>query len=548
LRYSVSQGPAGENDIKEATYFHSSRPPFEGTSATIVEGERDESLEGVVVVGTFFKRSSAWAPLDLSGIPSATALGKLFGERVLPGPAGTYITIHSGSFTYRKKPLPGSPVAPQIAYPPSTGEVEGEIKTASVSELQEISGSECVLEVEKKIKAWRAVPILAWCLLPLFFLSMGVFSRAEAHLLVFGTVAVLGFSLAARFDRSRAPYLFYDLDSPELLGRYVGVSAIGAALRSSQRLWHITSSSRTADYKYNAGATSLIKRTSIGCRPGTLGRLRLNIEPWSIPVGPQQLLFLPDQLLVLEDSRLAGVPYDELSATTEVTRFIETEGQPGDARQVGSTWRYANKDGSRDRRFNNNVEIPIMEYGEIQLRSKSGVNIVVQVSSPAAATAAARAVNSLRGNIAPSPASKFVSAVQAGFSAATALVSRTPAASPTPPGDPSKAHSILSVQDILGNTLTISRDRDLTSVLVKAKNRRSVPIGPTLDRFKTAQLKTLLEEAWAKRVHKEPVGYQPRQIGKVEFRGTLATVDVNGSSVFLTTAGLKHAAKIFHHR
>jgi hypothetical protein len=481
----------------------------------------------------------------LSGIPSAKGLGKVFGERVLPGPAGTYVTISSGQFTYRKKPLPGSPVAPQIGHPPSMAEVEGEIKTASVAELQEISGGECLLEVEKRIKAWRAVPILAGCLLPLFFISMDAFSRAEAHLLVFGIVAVLGFTLAAHFDRSRAPYLFYDLDSPELLEKYASASAIGAALQSSQRLWHITSSSRTADYKYNAGATSLLKRTSIGCRPGTLGRLRLNIEPWSIPVGPQQLLFLPDQLLVLEDSGLAGVPYDELSATTDVTRFIETEGQPRDARQVGSTWRYANKDGGRDRRFNNNRQIPIMEYGEIQLRSKSGMNIIVQVSSPAAAAAAAQAVNSLRGNIAPGQVSNFISAIQRGFSTATALVSRAAGGLQSGPGNADNANALVSVQDTLSNTLAISRDpgSSLVTVLVKAKNKRSVPTGPTLDRHKAARLKALLDEAWLKRVHQAPVGHG--QTGQVESDGAVAAVSVHGSSVFLTTAGTKHAPRSF---
>jgi hypothetical protein len=53
---------------------------------------------------------------------------------------------------------------------------------------------------------------------------------------------------------------------------------------------------------------------------------------------------------------------------------------PSDAKVVGSTWRYVNKSGGSDRRFNNNTEIPIVLYEQVQLTSPSGLSEVFQFS------------------------------------------------------------------------------------------------------------------------------------------------------------------------
>ena len=62
------------------------------------------------------------------------------------------------------------------------------------------------------------------------------------------------------------------------------------------------------------------------------------------------------------------------------TRFIEDGGAPGDAKVVGYTWRYVNKSGGPDRRFNNNVQIPICLYESILLTSNSGLQELFQAS------------------------------------------------------------------------------------------------------------------------------------------------------------------------
>jgi len=55
---------------------------------------------------------------------------------------------------------------------------------------------------------------------------------------------------------------------------------------------------------------------------------------------------------------------------------------PSDARVVGQTWEKANKDGSRDRRFASNRQVPIALYGGLSLKSTTGLWEEFHVSNP----------------------------------------------------------------------------------------------------------------------------------------------------------------------
>jgi hypothetical protein len=51
---------------------------------------------------------------------------------------------------------------------------------------------------------------------------------------------------------------------------------------------------------------------------------------------------------------------------------------------VGDTWRFVNKSGGPDRRFNFNKRLPICLYGEMDIKSSSGLNAKLYFSQPAA--------------------------------------------------------------------------------------------------------------------------------------------------------------------
>jgi hypothetical protein len=114
----------------------------------------------------------------------------------------------------------------------------------------------------------------------------------------------------------------------------------------------------------------------------------------------------------------------EVNVAFSITRFIEEEALPSDAEVIGRTWKKANKDGSPDRRFANNYEIPIVRYGELRLKSATGINEAYLLSDAAAAEAFAATM----------------SAYQAELSA-LAKRSRAPAAGLANTSDASKSES-----------------------------------------------------------------------------------------------------------
>lgn len=62
-------------------------------------------------------------------------------------------------------------------------------------------------------------------------------------------------------------------------------------------------------------------------------------------------------------------------------QYVETETVPGDAEVLKYTWNYVNNDGSPDKRYKNNIKLPICNYGAIYLNSESGLNINLHISN-----------------------------------------------------------------------------------------------------------------------------------------------------------------------
>lgn len=62
-----------------------------------------------------------------------------------------------------------------------------------------------------------------------------------------------------------------------------------------------------------------------------------------------------------------------MKATLKLSGYIEEESVPKDTEIIQHTWKKANKDGSMDKRFKGNYQIPIVKYGDMTLESEGGL-------------------------------------------------------------------------------------------------------------------------------------------------------------------------------
>ena len=149
----------------------------------------------------------------------------------------------------------------------------------------------------------------------------------------------------------------------------------------SEKVWRIMQSSKVIDRKYSGGASNAVKRTSCTANKKALFPFKSNIPAASFKAGKETLIFLPDKLFIIQKSKVGALNYSDIETSKRTTQFIEDEKVPKDASIVGRTWQYVNKSGGPDKRFKNNRELPICLYGEIELKSATGLNTILMFSN-----------------------------------------------------------------------------------------------------------------------------------------------------------------------
>jgi hypothetical protein len=194
-------------------------------------------------------------------------------------------------------------------------------------------------------------------------------------------------------EQERLSRLATEFDLPDALKDAFGqLCDATAALSRCQRIWD-TISRRAAD-RYRERTTA---RESIERRPVTfsLSSCDLIQSAWKVPhltnANGGEILIYPGFILYhVSDEAFALVDIHETTVEYTAISFIEEESVPEDAQLIDHTWKKANKDGSPDRRFANNYQIPIVAYGGIAITSKTGLNEEYHVSNANAAQAFAK--------------------------------------------------------------------------------------------------------------------------------------------------------------
>lgn len=153
-------------------------------------------------------------------------------------------------------------------------------------------------------------------------------------------------------------------------------------LKNNRKLWQIGSSTIVYNTKYNAGAGNNVSRTSISLVKKMPWYINHNIDVYCLKLKNEKIFFTPDRMLIFKNMGRVGCrKYNDMVAGFSTTNFVEIEMVPRDAEIVEYTWRYVNKSGGPDKRFNNNRRIPVCKYGEISLESEDGINILLECSN-----------------------------------------------------------------------------------------------------------------------------------------------------------------------
>lgn len=154
-------------------------------------------------------------------------------------------------------------------------------------------------------------------------------------------------------------------------------------LKQSDKKWDVTSSKQTNRVAERTSAASAITRSTITLTERSLPVLQTSTSCFCVHnINGGDIYIFPAFMIVYESKdEFALIDYTDIQITYHARKFIEDETVPKDSKIIGHTWHKVNKDGSPDRRFSSNYQIPIVVYGEISIRSASGVNELYSFSN-----------------------------------------------------------------------------------------------------------------------------------------------------------------------
>jgi len=153
-------------------------------------------------------------------------------------------------------------------------------------------------------------------------------------------------------------------------------------LTACQRIWSMTTYQAVDRVKARTIATAAFSRAPVRFDFATPEIVKLSQRAMRLNNSSGKHLYLYPGFLMMRDkgSDFALIEYSELNAELAEIRFVEEETVPSDAEIAGHTWKKANKDGSRDLRFNDNYQIPLVRYADLELKTATGLHEEFQFS------------------------------------------------------------------------------------------------------------------------------------------------------------------------
>lgn len=354
---------------------------------------------GLNAMGFRFRRSIKLLPgvrLNLSGSGASVSLGPR-GLHYTVGPKGTRVTagipgtgLSWTEYTPHSKPPSNPPLIPEHSFQVEQDEFTAEpidptltaIENAPAEKINAFSTSELVPILNSVNRRLRFAPLVQ--LISVLVFVAALFHASQFSLSLSALYATILVPIGIFLDRYRrsvkivySPYGAADQIARALADSFGDLTACNS-------VWRVRVEGGTADWKRNAGATTLSQRKKINLQFGKPDCVRGDSQFPSLKLGSEEIYLLPDAALIIAKGSVAAVHYQDIEVSCSKVKFIEEEGVPTDSPVVGQTWRYVNKTGGPDRRFRFNKQLPICIYGEIIFRSESGLNSKVQCSNPTA--------------------------------------------------------------------------------------------------------------------------------------------------------------------
>jgi hypothetical protein len=161
-----------------------------------------------------------------------------------------------------------------------------------------------------------------------------------------------------------------------LLNGYHGVIESFKKLCTANKIWDVTSAYGQDRVITRSAASVVVNKKEVLLDLKEIPDIKANFTPLYFQNGNgADIYFYPNFVIVYSSkNKFAIIGLNELQFNFTPARFVETGTVPGDSKIIDKTWAKVNKNGTPDKRFKDNYEIPVVRYGNIALRTSTGLN------------------------------------------------------------------------------------------------------------------------------------------------------------------------------
>ncbi|MDO9551522.1 DUF4236 domain-containing protein [Rhodonellum sp.] len=173
----------------------------------------------------------------------------------------------------------------------------------------------------------------------------------------------------------------------EIESAYTSLLSRYTSLLTCAKIWDITSFSPNNFPGSRSAATQTVTRVEVNFDFGNLEIIKSKYEALHFEnANGGDLYVYPFFMAIVDSEKNFGLlDLREIDFEYSSQKFLEEEKIPEDAEITGKSWAKANKDGSPDRRFKENYQIPVCLYGNINIKSKTGLKEAYSFSNAAKA-------------------------------------------------------------------------------------------------------------------------------------------------------------------
>jgi hypothetical protein len=185
---------------------------------------------------------------------------------------------------------------------------------------------------------------------------------------------------------------------PEQAASYYRMRDEFAALSGCQKVWNVLTEKTIDRIAQRSTAHTAVTRNPVSFLLDSCDLIQWeqkvphlqNHTGGDMYVYPGFILYRPSR------QAFALITFHNVSLKFVSTQFTEADTVPSDTHVIGQTWAKSNKDGSRDRRFQGNYQIPVVHYGSLLFTSSDGLDVRYLCSNAALAERFAKAWTAFR--------------------------------------------------------------------------------------------------------------------------------------------------------